>query len=97
MDTSTTLSTGFGEGDALVALVHVLTLVDHLHVGDELFPFGFAQDKDQVTQLGNRARLTMTAPAMMRSAISKVRRLASRIELSLTEFGITSIIQSRKR
>jgi uncharacterized protein (DUF433 family) len=45
----------------------------------------------------SRATLTMTASAVMRSAISKVRRLGSRIKLSLTEFRMTSIIQSRKR
>jgi hypothetical protein len=44
-----------------------------------------------------RARLTMTASAVRRSSISNVRRLGSRIKLSLTEFRITSIIQSRKQ
>ena len=36
-DTSATLSTSPGEGDAVVALVHVVASVNDLHIGDEFF------------------------------------------------------------
>lgn len=52
-DTSATLSTSLGEGDAVVAVVYVLPLVDDLHIGDEFF--------DDVAQLGDLVVLVVGA------------------------------------